>query len=370
MKSICMNINYTFQKIKHDIYFCILLIGSFSAMLLVPICIIGIGLTLYNFTFSYIPKPANQTISFGVQIENNQYLEPDKIKAMFPEIESFSVHNYKDIVLWGNESFIDVNLTGITRDIDKIFRQQKVKGTAIFDSEKLNSDKKYCWVGSDLYYQLGDPKFIAIEHTKYWVAGVYHNRQLSNVMMIDVKEYMNYHNSLWQSYSIKFKDKAITSSEIALFMKKFEEQLNIKTPISWEDWTRYEEHNKGIFFSALGVIIAASIFILIYGGLNILTLMINKVESQEQELKIQWFLGVPKSQLYIQEVLFLLFTVLCAALLDLLLLSMFREVFIDYLKMYFVIDVSMYLSVIVFSVLISFMISFLLLKKRLKLLAN
>ncbi|MBS4455563.1 hypothetical protein [Tuanshanicoccus lijuaniae] len=370
MQNIWMNINYTLHKIKHDSYFCSLLIFSFSAMLLIPICIIGIGLSLFNFTFTYIPKPANQTISFGLQVNNNQYLESDNIKQLFPEIESFTVHNNKNILLWENDKFIDMLLSGINRDVEQIFRQQKVKGISILERDKLSPDKKYCWVGSDLYYQLGNPKTITVDNTTYWIAGVYHNYQLDNTMMIDANDFKKHHSLLWHNYSIKFKDKSISHNQIESFMKKFEKQLNIRKPISWKDWTEYEEHNKGIFLSVLGVFIAVSAFILIYGGLNILTLMINKVESQEQELKIQWFLGIPRYQLYIQEMFFLLFTVLSAALIDLVALLMLKNVFIDYLKLYIVLDIKLCVSVILFAVLISVIISFVLLKKRLKILAS
>lgn len=368
MKHIYLSIDYCLKQIKYDRYFFSLVVFSFSAIMLIPLCILGVGLSSYHYSLSFVPQPAHQSIVLYLDDGTNILLDSDTIKETFPEIAYFSLSQNQPIIISTNHQFTNATLTGAHQDIDSIFRFQKIKGTPLLNFTQLDDSQHYCWIGSDLYNKLHNKQAITIDQQTYQIAGVIHTQEVKDIIFINPTDFAQ-HSDLAYTYNLKFKDATISPEEIDDFIQQFQTTLAIKQPIYWSDWTGYDNYHKSVLKSVLGFIIIVAIVVLTYGCLNIMTVMINKTENQEKEIRTQWFLGVEIKQLYLQEFIYTMCALLCAIALDWLIVLFLRYFFIDYLNVYIVLNFSVFLLTIIFATVMSLIIAFILLIKRIRLLS-
>ena len=369
MNVIWLNIDYCLKRIKVDFYFFVLLVMSFASSMLIPTCVIGMGISLYNYSFTYIPEPANQTITLNLNDDENILLRSEEIKEKFPEVEFFSLNQNLNTILWEDGNLVNVTVAGVQEDIKDIFRFHTIKGTEILNYTGLDPESQYCWIGSDLYFDNPNKRSIIIDEISYNIAGVVHNRQVQNMILIDASHFLN-HSDESDMYSIRFKDSNITNGEISSFINEFQSELGLENKIYWSDWTGYKDYNHSIFNSVLGVILTAALLVLFYGSLNLSTLLINKLENQRKEMNIQWYLGIPIKQLYLQETVYIVFVLVCATAIDWVIVTSLQYYLMDFLKNHITVNGLVLLLVMFFETIIALLGSYLLLSKRLRILSK
>lgn len=371
IQKMLINLDYTVKKIRHELFLFASIIVANVAMLLLPVCVIAMGYTTYHYFFTYIPNPAEQTITMVMQTKADTKikLEPEVVKTAVPDIEYFSMTNSVNRSIVVNGIINQIRISGVDKDVNEMFRIQIVKGNKLLDYFNLDDNKKYCWVGSELYAKLQEQSYIMINDEQYWIAGVMHNRETANDVYIHSTEFMKHFKEA-RSYSFSILAKYTNEEDISRIFLEISQAFSLQKVVSGNDWTDYQNYNQSIFDTIVIVLGVITLVVLIYGILNILTITINKLESQKQQSMIQCFLGISKKQLFLQEIIYLLFVQVVAVGIDFILLMIMKNFIASYLNVYIDLNLGVFIVIVVLSMLLCILFSLILFKKQLNIINN
>ena len=351
---------------KESIMFATVVV-SYAMMQLIPMCILGVGMSTIKYFYSFYPDEPENTYAIFLSPEDGTLLDPQQVTKEIPEIKMMSANQNKEINIINDTYFESVVLTGISSEMSKIYNIQQVTGKPLLYKTNDKVDKNFCWVGSTLYSRLVDKENLQIEGHTYHIAGIVHNRQFDTTILIDSALYQARHGDVMTfSLSLAAKD----SKNIQDIINRISDQYNLKTAPTYYNWVYLTDIVDNQFAGVVGAITIIFIVVFIYGLVNILTILFNRYEGNKSITRIQSLLGISKKQLFFQEFLYIILVMLFASLLDLLVVFLVKDLIAKYLLIYIEMSAVTIITTILFSMMISFAISYLLFRRQVRFLSR
>lgn len=354
-----MNFNFVIQLINEKRYVFLSVVISYMAMMFIPICILAIGLSSYRYFYTYFPNNPDRTYSLFLSSNDQTRIQKKDIKAVLDPIDYFTTTQDSPYFLQHEGIIKNIVVSGIDQDLFKIFNLQLYKTSSFSHHSK---ELKTCWIGSTINSTLSNPKIIRIKDKSYFVEGIIHNKQLSNHVLIDSQEYAT-HFGAPSNFCIQLNNGSSNVHNIKNFLQK---KFNLSNEVNFYDWKEHYEYNKSRFISVLGIITMGFVFIILFGILNVYSIMIMKQFSFRKVSKVQWILGISSKQLYFQEWLYISISLFLAIFLDFLLLVFCKPIFRILFNQYIALDIQLVIFTLFFSFLTSLNIAYMLMRKQIK----
>lgn len=364
-----MNLEFSFfrafRSVRSRAVLSATIILSFAFMMILPIFLIGVINNSLLYFKSYIPENPEKVFSVYLDKSTEKVLDIEAIKKQMPQIDGLTLHPAFVTFARINQNFEKVEVIGYSRDIVDIINFNIVQGEGFqgnfFDREDV------CVIGSGLVQKYGKITSVDFKGKEWQVRGIVHDKEHSNKIIVPEKSYVKLNERL-DSYVLQWKhnDPIQMKKDVEQLEQLLSKEVKVDTFFHWKEYFENTENNNKLFLSLLlaGTIIIS--VILLYGCLNIMTILVSRIETEHSKHKISLYLGASRKDFWWYEFFSLGIMMGIAILIDVVALSVFKESIQTKLGLYMTLDFGTALIIVLGALGIIGIISFALLRKSLK----
>ena len=271
-------------------------IVSLALGMLFPMLVFCIGNVVLKEIWAEVPAYTER--SAGIYPGPGQRIDTEKAMADHPQIElmlegTFTEHDY---IVYKNK-MIKAQTVGYKAGFNKLANHEMLYGRPLTEAE-ANGSEPVCVITTALQKELGCNvgDTITLSKEKFTVKGVFIKGDISVLMPLDTFA-RKYHTSY--AYSILFrKDCDVKSEGVGVLNSLAEEYgLDSENYMLLSDYYQDRGELKNAYFT-LAVMLAVASVTLVYAGLNIFNIMVNKINTDMKSYKIKMQLGATKGNIF------------------------------------------------------------------------
>lgn len=364
-----MNVEFSFFRalcsLKSRKLLSITIVLSLACTMILPIFLVGVINNSLKYFNGSIPKGIEQIVSVFFEVPMTKTLDTEKTREQISQIDKITLMSMFQTSAKINDNFHIVEVNGHSPDLFDIFDLNIVQGKG--GIKDFFNEEDACIISSSLVQEYGNISSLYFKGREWKVWGILHDKTYNNRIIISEKNFIRLGQKA-SNYIVKWKSEnpqeiEKNTEELREFLTKEEKKARIHYV---KDYFERPENNNKNFISLfiLGSIVIATI--LLYGFLNIMTMLVSRMETEQYKHRINLYLGASKKDFWWYEFFSLVILMGIAIALDIAVLLYFKEIIQAKLGLYMTLDTNATLVIVVGGLVVISVISFILLRKSLQ----